>query len=185
MWIGASGAAIAHDLAELLRRDRAQAVRRDAQRVAARLAPCASVRRTASRTCTMLCTKRRWPRRGGDAAEVAVRVEDGQQRQPDARRAGGRDDAPRELRRDPRTACRADRDGRSGIRRPTRSPPSPSRRRPARRSPRTRRHRGDRPRRTSPGATSRMYRRDAATAARCGRRSRAGTRANAGSASRE
>ena len=150
-----------HDLAELFRRDRAQAVRRDAQRVAVgfRLArqrveqPLERVRAVHEAALQ---------RRRCDAAEVAVRIENGQQRQSRTRPSWRPRRCATRAPPGPRTACRADRDARSGIRRPTRSPPWPSRRRPARRSLRTRRHRVDRPRRTSPGATSRTCRHAAA-----------------------
>ena len=78
--------------------------------------------------------------------------------------------------------ARADRDARSGTRRPPCSPPSPSRHTPAPRSPRTRRRRSGRGTRTSPAATSRTCRRSRSRVP-CVRRARAGTHANAGWAS--
>ena len=120
MWIGASGGAQAHDFASSSGRDRSQAVRGDAEDVTARLrGACERVEELLERVHAVHETPLQRRRRG--AAEVAVGVEDRQQREPDLRGFRGADDAPCELRQDRRTACRAGRGARNGIRRPMRS----------------------------------------------------------------
>ncbi len=78
------------DRGELVRRHRAQTVRRDSEREAGRRGFARERRHDTARTNRRVCTNRRWPDVGATPPKSGVGVEHGQQRQRDARRVGGR-----------------------------------------------------------------------------------------------
>ena len=85
-----------HDLRQLLARDGAKTVGRHTHRVMLGLTPAHhGVEQFLERVDAV--QESPLARSGGRTVEIAVRVEDGKQRQPKARRACSADDAPREL----------------------------------------------------------------------------------------